>query len=104
MEIQCKGGLLKYGVIVEPVGAAARMGANDAQFADFQIVEAQLWGDSNPPVDWLESRIAMKQVKRKPESLIEECLFPFAEEIRTARARAAHIAGRRNAAAIEKGF
>src|SRR6266436_3225803 len=104
MELHFHEGFLQSGVIVEPVGAAARIGANDAQFADFQIVEAQLWGDSNPPVDGLESRIAMKQVKRKPESLIEECLFPFAEEIRTARAHAAHIAGRRNAAAIEKGF
>jgi len=36
--------------------------------------------------------------------LIEEGLLPFAEKSRAARARAAHVAGRRNAAAIEKGF
>src|SRR6267143_1908264 len=34
---------LEAGVIVKAVGAAARIGANDAQFADFQIVQAELW-------------------------------------------------------------
>src|SRR6266851_6130214 len=91
-------------MIVEAVGAAARIGADEAELADFQIVQAQLRSDSDSPVDGLESRVTMKQVKRKPERLIEEGLLPFAEKSRAARARAAHVAGRRNAAAIEKRF
>src|SRR5258708_36909554 len=46
----------------------------------------------------------MKQVKRETKRLIEESLFAFAEKPGAARARAAHVAGRRNAAAIEKRF
>src|SRR4029077_7076594 len=47
-------------MIVEAVDAAAGIGTNDAQFADFQIVEAELRSDANAPVDGLESRVAMK--------------------------------------------
>jgi len=36
--------------------------------------------------------------------LIEEILFPLAKETGAARARAADVAGGRDAAAIEKGF
>src|SRR5260370_9356752 len=46
----------------------------------------------------------MKQGKRETKRLIEESLFAFAEKPGAARARAAHVAGRRNAAAIEKRF
>src|SRR5260370_5630914 len=46
----------------------------------------------------------MKQGTRQKKSLIEESLFAFAEKPGAARARAAHVAGRRNAAAIEKRF
>src|SRR5260370_2544718 len=46
----------------------------------------------------------MKQVKRETKRLIEESLFALAEKPGAARARAAHVAGRRNAAAIEKRF
>src|SRR5260370_14345533 len=46
----------------------------------------------------------MKQDKRETKRLIEESLFAFAEKPGAARARAAHVAGRRNAAAIEKRF
>src|SRR5258707_15849964 len=104
MELHFDEGFLQTEMIVEAVGPAARIRSDDAKLADFQIVETELGSDSNAPVDGLEAGVAVKQVQGETKRLIEEGLLPFAEKPGTAWTRAAHIAGRRNPAAIEKSF
>src|SRR5260370_40469317 len=104
MELRFDEGFLQTEMIVEAVGPAARIRSDDAKLADFQIVETELGSDSNAPVDGLEAGVAVKQVEGETKRLVEEGLFTLAEETRTARARAADVAGRRGAAAIEKRF
>ena len=95
---------LKTEVIVEAIRALAHIRAHDAQFANIEIVQAEFGRDANPPIRGLERSVAMKQIERKSQRLIDKRLFAFAEEIRAARARAAHVARRRDAAAIKKSF
>ena len=104
VELHFSKGFLEGDLIVEAVGAAAGIGAHETELADFQVVETELRSDANAPVDGLEGRVAVKQIKGETKRLIKEGLFSFAKETRAARASAADVAGRRNAAAIEKGF
>ena len=97
-------GFLKADVGVEAVGAVSHVGADDAEFADVEIVEADFRSDANAPVDWLEGGVAVKQIEGESEGLIEESLLAFAEESAAAGARGADVAGRRNTAAVEKRF
>src|SRR6266576_3392083 len=104
VELHFSEGFLEGDMIVEAVGAAAGIGAHETELADFQIVETELRSDANAPVDGLEGRVAVKQIKGQTKRLIEEGLFSFAKETRAARSSGADLAGRGNAAAIEKGF
>ena len=45
---------------VESVGAAPRIGADNAKFADIQIVQAEFRRNSNAPVDGLEGGVPVK--------------------------------------------
>src|SRR6266850_1243565 len=60
MELHFDEGFLQAEMIVEAVGAAARVRADEAELADLQIVEAELRSDANTPVDGLEGRVAVK--------------------------------------------
>ena len=51
---------LKSDVGVEAVGAVSHIGADDAEFADMQIVEADFRSDANAPVDRFEGGVAVK--------------------------------------------
>ena len=51
---------LKAHVRVETVGAAADVRPDDAELSHLQIVQADLWSDSNAPVHGLERGIAVK--------------------------------------------
>jgi len=68
------------------VPPAADLGPTRPSSRTFHIVEANLRSDADAPVDRLESRITMKQVKRKAKRLIEESLLASAEKSRAARA------------------
>ena len=70
---------------VEAIGAVADVGADDAEFADVEIVEADFRGDANAPVDRLEGGVAVKQVESEAESLVEEDLFPAGRKMRCCR-------------------
>jgi hypothetical protein len=80
-------------VRVEAVGAAAGIGTDEAEFADFQIVEAELRSDADAPVDGFEGSVAVKEIKGETKRFILEGLFPFAEKAGTARASTADVAG-----------
>ena len=97
-------GFLQADVGVEAIGAVSDVGADDAAFADVEIVEADFRSDANAPADRLERGVAVKEIEGEAESLIEESLFALAEESAAAGARGADVAGRRDAAAVEKRF
>ena len=60
VELHLDEGFLEAEMIVEAVRTAAGIRADEAELADFQIVEAELRSDSNAPVHGLEGSIAMK--------------------------------------------
>jgi len=47
-------GFLQADVRVETICAGKRAGADDTEFADFEVVEANFGGDANAPVHGLE--------------------------------------------------
>jgi hypothetical protein len=60
VELHFDEGFLEAKMIVEAVGAAAGIRADEAELADFQIAEAELRSDANTPVHGLEGSVAMK--------------------------------------------
>ena len=60
VEFHLDESFLETNMVVEAVGAAPRIGPNEAELADSQIVDAELRSDSNAPMDRLEGRVAMK--------------------------------------------
>src|SRR5437016_429869 len=60
VELHFDEGFLQAEMIVEAVGAAAGIGADQAELAHSQIVEAKLRSDANAPVDGLEGSVAVK--------------------------------------------
>ncbi len=60
VELHFDESFLQAEVIVEAVRAAAGIGTDDAELADFQIVEAELRSDANAPVDGFEGSVAVK--------------------------------------------
>ena len=60
VEFHLDESFLETNMVVEAVGAAPRIGPNEAELADSQIVDAELRSDSNAPIDGLEGRVAMK--------------------------------------------
>jgi hypothetical protein len=53
-------GFLETQMIVEAVRPAANVGTDDAQLADFQVVQAEFGSDSNAPVHGLKGGIPVK--------------------------------------------
>ena len=60
VELHFDEGFLEADAMVEAVGAASGIRADEAELADLQIVEAELRSDSNAPVRGLEGSITMK--------------------------------------------
>ena len=60
VEFQLDEGFLQTGMLVEPIGAASRIGTDKAKLANFQVVDAEFGRDSNAPVHRLEGRVPMK--------------------------------------------
>src|SRR5262249_27461197 len=96
--------LLKTEVSVEAIGAIANVGADDAEVADLEVVEADFGSEANAPVNRLEAGVAMEEVEGDADGLIKEELFATAEEILAACLRGADVAGGRDAAAFEERF
>ena len=60
VEFHLDESFLETNMVVEAVGTAPRIGPNESELADSQIVDAELRSDSNAPIDGLEGRVAMK--------------------------------------------
>ncbi len=97
-------GFLEAEMVVKAVGAVTHVRADDAKLANVEIVETDLGGDADAPIDRLERRVAVEKIEAETQSLIEEGLFPASKKTRTAGLHSTHAAGRRNSAAIEEGF
>jgi len=91
-------------VSVEAICSFERAGTDDAKLADFEIVEADFRSNANAPIHGLERSVAVEEVEADAEGLIEKGLFAAAEKFGAAGFGGADVAGRRNAAAIEKSF
>jgi hypothetical protein len=64
--------LLEAEVGVEAVGAGADVGADNAEFADVEIVEADFGGDADAPVDGFEAGVAVEEIEGEAEGLVEK--------------------------------
>ena len=96
--------LLQGKVLVEAIGSAANVGADDAKFAYAEIIQTNFRGDADAPVGGFEGSIAVEEVKGETESLIEEGLLALAKKIITAGARSADVAGGRDTSSVDKRF
>src|SRR5579885_2346731 len=102
MQFVFEEGFLQADVGVEAVCSLAHVRADDAEFADIQIVQADLRRDADAPVHWLEGGIAVKKIERESQRLVEKGLFAAAKKSGTARLRGADAAWRGNAAPVER--
>src|SRR5215469_497029 len=62
--------------------SCAHVDVRNSQFLRVEIIDVELGSKANSPIHRLETRVAVKQVKRKTEILIQEALLAFAEKFR----------------------
>ena len=74
-------------MIVETVGAATHVRADDAKLTNVEIIEAEFRRDADAPIDGFERRVAVEQIEAETQCLVEEGLLAAAEKTRTARLR-----------------
>src|SRR6266404_4832209 len=87
---------------VQAIGSAAHIRANNPQLANIQIIEANFRRDADSPVNWLERSVAVKQINRKTQSLIDKFLFAAAEKRCAARIFCANTARRRHSTPVKR--
>src|SRR5580693_10049176 len=95
-------GFLQTDMRIQARGALAHVHVYDAEFLHVQIIQADYRRDANAPIHWTERGVAVKKIKRKRKSLIEEKLVALAEKIAAAGARGTDVRGCGQAPAIEK--
>ncbi len=90
-------------MLVEPVGAAADVRLDDAVLINPQIVDVLDDGDLQALLDGLEVGVALEQLEREIDALVEEVLIVLAEETDAGRPHGTEPRGRRQRARFGQG-
>ncbi len=94
--------LLKTHVAVETRGALAHVDVHDAGFLRVQVVEVEHRGDPELPVPRLECGVALEELQRQDEILIEKDLVARPEELGLTAIGRADVAGKRDPTQLEQ--
>src|ERR1700676_5711890 len=104
MQLQFDKRFLQSQVSVKAVRSRSHVRLHDPQLPHIKIVQPHFRRDTNPPVNRLKRSVAMKQIERESQRLIDKRLLALAEESLATRPRRAHVARRWHRPPVEKCF